>query len=286
MSKVVSAIIVERAHEAYEFILLPTQYGFRSRSTTDTIFILRQVLETSSKTRTPLFVAFVDLKAAYDWVLREALIKCLEIRLKCPQIVAILRALYSGTRACIKGTSRMFDTLVGCRQGALEFSSIFNIYLDFVIRIAHHEIAKMYPEAGFKFKDCIPNEVSPRELRKKARASGASRITELLYADDQNIFAESIKELRSILRVYDATYTCFGLRISYGKTETMVFNVDEHVKCQPSIISLGGTDNKNDRTIRYLGYTISNCNTESSRFPYTRIAAAFMKRNELNRGVA
>ena len=61
----------------------------------------------------------------------------------------------------------------------------------------------------------------------------------------------------------------------------MTFNVDEDVKCQPSIISLGGTDIKNVRTIKYLGYTISNWKNESSHFLYTRIDAAFMKWNEL-----
>ena len=88
----------------------------------------------------------------------------------------------------------MFDTLVGCRQGALESPSIFNMYLDFVVRVAHHEIAEKYPDAVFKFIYCIPNEVSPRELRKKARESGADRITELLYANDQAIIAGSIEK--------------------------------------------------------------------------------------------
>ena len=198
LSKIVSAIIIDRCQEAYEYILLPTQFGFRkNRSTNDAIFIIRHMLEKARKSETPLYVAFVDLKAAYDWIPREALMKCLEIRLKCPHIVAILRALYTNTCAYIKGSTRLFDTHVGCRQGALESPTLSNIYMDFVVRIAKHEVEKVYPDTGFKIKYCIPNEVSPRELRRNAKARGENRISELLYADDQAIFAESIQELQN-----------------------------------------------------------------------------------------
>lgn len=67
------------------------------------------------------------------------------------------------------------------------------------------------------------------------RARGERRKTELLYADDQAIFAESIEELQAILQIYDNTYNRFGLKMSYKKNpETMAFNVDEVVKNQES----------------------------------------------------
>ena len=129
-----------------EQVLLSTQFGFRAnRSTSAAIFILRQILGISRKSRTPLFIAFIDLKAAYDWVPRDALFRCLDIRLRCPHLIAILCALYTGTKACIKGTTSFFETLVGCRQGALESPPLFNIYMDFVVRVARNEILKMLP---------------------------------------------------------------------------------------------------------------------------------------------
>lgn len=202
LSKIISAIIVDRLRDAYEYIILPSQFGFRnSRSTNDAIFILRHVLEKSRKSKIPLFIAFIDLKAAYDWIPRDALMKCLEIRFKCPQIIAILKALYTNTNAFIKGSAKLFDTLVGCRQGAMESPTLFNVYMDFVVRIARHEVLRLYPETGFRIQYCIPNEVSPRELRRNARMRGENRITELLYADDQAIFAESTEELQTILQV-------------------------------------------------------------------------------------
>lgn len=52
ISKVLSVIIVERIREAYEYVLLWSQFGFRAnRSTTDAIFILRQLLENTRRVK-------------------------------------------------------------------------------------------------------------------------------------------------------------------------------------------------------------------------------------------
>ena len=76
--------------------------GFRSiRSTTDAIFILQNAINLSSE---PLYICFIDLKAAYDWVDRDMLFKILDIRLKSPILVRILKLFYTGTSAAIKGS--------------------------------------------------------------------------------------------------------------------------------------------------------------------------------------
>ena len=127
---------------------------------------------------------------------------------------------------------------------------------------------------------CIPNEVSPRELRHKAPASGRSQITELLYADDQVILANSAEELQNVLTTYDDTFKRFGLQMSYDKTETMVFNADEGLMQQESLITLGKRNIKNVTNFKYLGYTITNSENTSSSL-HARIGAAFQKWNEL-----
>ena len=281
LSKVISGVVINRIRATYEKILLPTQYGFRAnRSTSDAIFILRRILELSKKSKAPVFVAFIDLKAAYDWIPRDALFRCLDIRLRCPKLTAILRALYTGTKACIKGGKDFFETVVGCRQGALESPPLFNIYMDFVVRAARKEEQTTIPETGFHIEYKIPNEVSPRELRSKAPAHGNSNITELLYADDQGIFANSVDELQQILTIYDKTFKRFGLQMSYDKTETMVFNADVALMEKESIVSVGDKKIKNVRKFKYLGYTITNSDNTSS-FLHARMSSAFEKWNEL-----
>ena len=45
----------------------------------------------------------------------------------------------------------------------------------------------------------------------------------ILHADDIAILCNDVEELAEILNIYDRTFKRFGLKISYGKTETMSF---------------------------------------------------------------
>ena len=112
-SKIVISVIISRIRTTYERIISKCQYGFRSnRSTTDAIFILQNAINLSSA---PLYVCFIDLKAAYDWIDRDMLFKVLEIRLNSPFLVKILKVFYTGTSAAIKGSKTFFQTFMGCR---------------------------------------------------------------------------------------------------------------------------------------------------------------------------
>ena len=52
----------------------------------------------------PLFLCFLDLKAAYDWINRDMLFNILEIRINSPILVNMLEAFYAGTLAAVKGS--------------------------------------------------------------------------------------------------------------------------------------------------------------------------------------
>ena len=239
------------------------QFGFRSnRSTTDAIFILQNSINISSK---PLFLCFIDLKAAYDWINRDMLFKILEILLKSPILVNILKALYTGTSAAIKSSKSFFKTFSGCRQGGVE-SVIFNIFLDFVLRCAEHEVQQKFPNTGLQYSFLIPGHCSTRQL---------------LYVDDIVLMCNNVDELAEIVNIYDKIFARFGLKIATSKTETMAFNVPEEVKAQPSLISVGGVALKNVCTFKYLGHMITNNNEDPSHYLNFRISSAFKKWNEL-----
>ena len=79
---------------------------FRSnRSTTDAIFILQNAKNISSEA---LFVCFVDLKAAHEWINRDMLFKIFDIRFKSPILVKLLKVFYTSTSAAIKGCKILF----------------------------------------------------------------------------------------------------------------------------------------------------------------------------------
>ena len=278
-SKIVISIVISRIRDTYENLISNSQFGFQSnRSTTDAIFILHNAIKISPN---PLFICFIDLKAAYDWINRDMLFKVLDIRIKSPILVNILKIFYTGTSAAIKGSKVFFQTFTGCRQGGLESPVLFNIYIDFVLRCAEHKVLQIFPNTGLEYSYRIPGHCSTREQRSVHGLSGTQRLRMILYADDIAVLSNDIDELAEILNIYDKTFTRFGLKIATDKTETMAFNVSEEIKSLPSLFSLGGVPIKNVRKFKYLGHMENNTDEDSSHFLTFRISSAFQKWNEL-----
>ena len=95
----------------------------------------------------------------------------------------------------------------------------------------------------------------------------------ILYADDIALLCTNVDELAEIVKIYDDTFTRFGLKISTGKTETMAFNVPEEIKSKPSLISTRGVALKNVRTFKYLGHMITYNDEDPSHYPTFHISS-------------
>ena len=59
--------------------------------------------------------------------------------------------------------------------------------------------------------------------------------------------------------------------MSYGKTETMAFNVPEDIKSKKSLFSIGDVPIKNVRIFKYLGHVITNNDDDPSHYLSFRI---------------
>ena len=131
----------------YGKVIMKSQFGFRNnRSTTDAIFNVREAFRSNKQ---PLYLCMIDLRSAYDHIDRNMMFKVLSIRRKAPNLVNILKAVYTGTIALIKHTVDQFQIHTGCRQGGIESPMIFNVY--FVLRCAEHEVWSKYHESGLKY---------------------------------------------------------------------------------------------------------------------------------------
>ena len=278
-SKILIRIIIDRFKALYEAMLLPTQFGFReNKSTNDAIFALRNVIDNTSD---ELFCCFIDLKAAYDWIDRDMLFKVLEYRLKAPRLVNILKCIYTGTTAAIKSSTSIFHTLSGCRQGGMESPCLFNIYLDFVLRCIIKKIECAMVDPGIAIKYAIPAACSNRLQRRNSPLQGSMRLIQLCYADDIVFFAKSVKELQTMIDIFDSEFQRFGLTISILKTKTMCFNAASDIMSSTSLASLQDGEIENVGKFTYLGHTLSNDQSEHSAFISQRVASAYAKWNDL-----
>ena len=223
----------------------------------------------------------IDLRAAYDHVDRNMLFFVVDIRTKAPKLTSILKSLYTGTKAAIKNTVDSFQVHTGCRQDGIESPVLFNIYMDFVLRCVEHEVLLKYPETGLKYLYHIKSESSNREQRSIHKISCNERLCMLLYADDIVLFCEDINELDNIIKIYDETFSRFGLTIATDKTKTISFNVPEEIMNAESLITLRNEPIENVRNFKYLGHLLSNEISNTAAFVNHQIASAYSKWNEL-----
>ena len=109
--------------------------------------------------------------------------------------------------------------------------------MDFVLRCAENEVLQKFPNTGLEYSFRIPSHCSSRSL---LALNGTQRLRMILYTDDIAILCNDVEELAEILNIYDQTFKRFGLKISYGKTETIAFNVPKEIKAKPLLFSVGG----------------------------------------------
>ena len=185
---------------------------------TDALFTIRQVLSKSVEFGMPLFMAFVDLRKAYDSIPRESLWRILRVYGVHAKLIELLEDLHTGTQAAVRmggSVSEWFDVRGGVRQGCVIAPMLFNIYMDFVVRQA---LAQMPVGCGVELAYHADGK-----LQREMGGTGGSLelLSVLLYADDMVLMSSDREELAVMLQVMDNVSAGLGLRINASKTEIM-----------------------------------------------------------------
>ncbi|VDP23276.1 unnamed protein product [Heligmosomoides polygyrus] len=93
------------------------QWGFMpDRSTTDAIFIARQVMEKYREKRKPCHLAFLDLEKAFDRLAQAVIWNALRERGVPERLITVRRNMHEGSKAAIRtphGVTRKVDITVG-----------------------------------------------------------------------------------------------------------------------------------------------------------------------------
>ena len=166
------------------------QFAYQEgKSTTDAIFILRQIQEKYMEKKKELVHIFVDLEKAFDRVPREIIRWALRRQRVPERLINMVMALYASAKSRVKtaaGTSGEFEIGVGVHQGSALSPLLFIIVME---------------------------EATRGERRD---------LWELLYADDLVITAETREEAITRFNNWKREMGRRGLKVNMEKTKVMI----------------------------------------------------------------
>ena len=147
-----------------------------------------------------IYFCFVHHAKAFDCVDHKKLWKILKEMGIPDHLTCLLRNLYAGKEATVRtghGTTDRFQIGKGVRQRYILSPCLFNLYAEYIMQNAGLEEA----QGGIK--------------------TSGRNITNLRYADDTTLSAESEEELKSLLMKVKEESETVGLKLNIQKTKIM-----------------------------------------------------------------
>ena len=201
--KVLNKILLNKIREKTEGFTSESQFGFRpKRGIVDAIFIARQIIQKAKKRGVKIHINFVDFKSAFDTIWREALWKMLKAIGVNKKIVNIIERMYDKTicSVVVEGYStEWFEVMIGVRQGCLLSPTLFNVFLDFVMK----EI------------NCLSKDITFDD----------NLNVDLKYADDTTLISAIYELLQLSTSQLEAACKKFGMKVNADKSKIMSDNI-------------------------------------------------------------
>ena len=173
-----------------------------SKTETTSVGSSKHLLDHSKNKRVSekTYFCFTDYAKAFDSVDHSKLSKILQ-ELGIPdQLTCLLRNLYAGQEATVRtghGTTDWFQIGKGVCQGCILSPCLFNLYAEYIMRNAGLDEA----QAGIKI--------------------ARKNISNVIYADDTTLMAESEEKLKSLLMKVKEESEKEGLKLNIQKTKIM-----------------------------------------------------------------
>ena len=208
IAKILTMILARRLRDWVEEnnIISEAQTGFRrGYSTVDNCFVLDTLrAKALSRRGRKLYVCFVDMKRAFDSVLRPLLFyKLYQLGVRGP-FLRLLKDMYSKCEFCIRidssSASDCVKSTTGVMQGCTLSPTLFSIFINDVVE---------YLSSDTRGHHCPLLLDTPVEC--------------LLYADDLALISESSVGLQRQLDRLHTYCERWGLEVNRSKTEVMVF---------------------------------------------------------------
>ena len=177
------------------------QAGFRpKRGCVDQLFILTEVIQRRLVEGKPTYLAFIDVRKAYDRVWRDGLWKRVWDAGIQGKMWRMLRAMYEKAQSCVMVEGELSDWFVseiGVRQGCVLSPVLYSIFIN-----------------GFA-KTLINSSIGGVEV-------GGEVLQMLLFADDIVLFADSASQLQKMLEVMEGYCKKWRFEVNTKKSQVMV----------------------------------------------------------------
>ena len=235
-SKILLHIILGRLKGTMNSEMAQEQAGFRpGRGTRDQSFNLRVIMQKMYEANRGLYLCFIDYKKAFDCINYELLWKTM-IKMGFPvHIVSLIRSLYKNQASRVmtnNGPTDWFKNERGVRQGCVLSPNLFNIETEEIIRQATTEFDGV--------------------------SVGGRHISNLRYADDTVLLAESEEKLQSLLDAVEDRSAEHGLLLNASKTKVMYSGKETE---GVTILTRAGEELEQVSEFTYLGSCIDDDNS-------------------------
>ena len=185
-------------------IINPNRFGFRSNSrTTDSIFVLQQLIHKAFDTKEKLHVAFIEFQNAFDSVWHKGLLTKLQTIGVSGNFLKILHSMYGTIKSCVKispnTVTAPFPCNKGIRQGDGPSPVLFSLYMNDIPNLLTDKKC-----LGIKLED--------------------QNINCLMYADDLIPIRTSANDLQHSFDVLEEHVNNWKLKINVKKSIIMIFN--------------------------------------------------------------
>ena len=198
VTKIILKVELNRVKESIRETLSKEQFGYRpGKGTRNAIFCLRTLTEKCIDKQKDLYICFIDYVKAFDCVKHEELMKMMEELEIDGKDMRMIKNLYWEQKAAVRLHGELGDWMEiqkGVRQGCILSPDLFNLY-------SERALSKIKTKAGLQL--------------------GEKNYTNLRYADDTALIADSEEKLQTLLDTAAEESEKLGLSINCQKTFAM-----------------------------------------------------------------
>jgi hypothetical protein len=236
--KIYARILEKRLRREVEERLEEEQSAFRrDRQTQDHICAIRRVMEMYIEEGKELYMAFIDLKAAFDSVKRREIWSAMREMEVSDRLIRAVQVLYGRTVGVVRldgEVSQEFEMKKGMKQGDSLSPLLFTIFMNSILKYCKRNTPKM--------------KVGYRNLR-------PVYVQALVFADDIVLMEDSERKLQKAVDVWERVLSRRSMEVNASKSKIMKVGVGERDRWA---ITCGGHALEEVEQYEYLGVVISN----------------------------